>query len=86
MEPMDLASWIVVGAIAGWLASQVIPSSLGLLGNVLIGMIGAFVGGWLFVQFGAQGTTGFSVWSIFVSFIGAAILLFIIREVQRRRA
>lgn len=82
MSPMSLLAWIVVGAVAGWLASQVIPSGFGLLGTLLIGMIGAIVGGWLFEEFGSTGTTGLSVWSVFVSFIGALVLLVLLRAVR----
>lgn len=85
MEPMGLFAWIVVGLIAGWLASQVVPSRLGLVGDTIVGMVGAFVGGFLFNQVGATGTTGFSIWSVFVAFVGAVVLLVVIRAVNGRR-
>jgi len=85
MEPMGLFAWIVVGLIAGWLASQVVPSRLGLVGDTIVGMVGAFIGGFLFNQVGAAGTTGFSIWSVFVAFVGAVVLLVVIRAVNGRR-
>lgn len=84
MEPMGLLAWIVVGLIAGWLASQVIPSRLGIVGDTVIGMIGALAGGLLFEELGSSGATGFNIWSIFVAFVGAVILLFLIRAINGR--
>jgi uncharacterized membrane protein YeaQ/YmgE (transglycosylase-associated protein family) len=52
---------------------------------MLVGMAGAVIGGWLFNAFGAGGATGFNIWSILVAFIGAVILLYIIKAVQTRR-
>ncbi len=85
MEPMGLLAWVVVGAIAGWLASQVVPSRLGLVGDTVVGMVGALVGGFLFNQVGAAGTTGFSIWSVFVAFVGAVVLLVVIRALSGQR-
>jgi uncharacterized membrane protein YeaQ/YmgE (transglycosylase-associated protein family) len=82
MEPMGLVAWIVVGLIAGWLASQAVPSRLGLVGDTIVGMVGAVVGGWIFEQVGSTGTTGFSIWSVFVAFVGAAVLLFALRALN----
>ncbi len=86
MEPMSLLAWIVVGLIAGWLASQVVPSRFGVVGDTIIGMLGALVGGFLFEQFGSTGTTGLSIWSIFVAFVGAVVLLVLIRAFSGRRS
>jgi len=85
MEPMSLLAWIVVGLIAGWLASQVVASPFGVIGNAIVGMIGAILGGWLFQEFGQTGTTGLSIWSIFVAFVGALVLLLAIRAVRTGR-
>jgi uncharacterized membrane protein YeaQ/YmgE (transglycosylase-associated protein family) len=71
MEPMSLLAWIVVGLIAGWLASGG-TSPLGLLATI-IGMLQALVG-FLFEEFGSW-ATGLSIWSIFVAFVGAVVLL-----------
>lgn len=85
MEPMGLIAWLIVGAIAGWLASRVIPSGLGLVGDIVVGILGGFIGGFLFRAIGEPGMTGFSIWSIFVAFIGAVVLLYVIRLVNGRR-
>ncbi len=85
MEPMSLLVWIVVGLIAGWLASQVVPSRFGIIGDTVIGMVGALVGGFLFNQFGAAGTSGLNVWSILVAFVGAVVLLVVIRALSGQR-
>ncbi len=77
--------WIVVGLIAGWLASQVVPSRFGVIGDTLVGMGGALIGGFLFNQAGTMGTTSFGIWSIFVAFVGAVVLLVLIRAVDGRR-
>jgi uncharacterized membrane protein YeaQ/YmgE (transglycosylase-associated protein family) len=86
MEPMGLISWIVVGGVAGWLASMVIPSGLGLIGDIVVGIIGGFVGGFLFHAIGEVGMTGLSIWSIFVAFIGSVVLLYVIRLINGRRS
>jgi uncharacterized membrane protein YeaQ/YmgE (transglycosylase-associated protein family) len=75
--PMSL---IVCGGLAGLLASLVVRGTgLGLLGDILIGIVGAILGGFLFQQFGHLGITGFDLYSLFVAFIGAVILLLIVR-------
>jgi uncharacterized membrane protein YeaQ/YmgE (transglycosylase-associated protein family) len=79
MEQMGWLAWIVVGAIAGWLASMVMHSRLGLLGDIVAGIVGALIGGVLFSAVGVSGLTGFNVWSVFVAFIGAVVLLGAIR-------
>lgn len=85
MEPMGLLAWIVVGLIAGWLASQVVPSRFGVIGDTVVGMVGALIGGVLFEQVGSTGTTGFSIWSVFVAFVGAVVLLVVIRAFNGHR-
>ncbi len=85
MEPMSLLAWIVVGLVAGWLASQVVPSRFGVIGDTIIGMLGALIGGFLFNEFGSTGTTGLDIWSIFVAFIGAVVLLVLIRAFSGQR-
>ncbi|HEX8670900.1 MAG TPA: GlsB/YeaQ/YmgE family stress response membrane protein [Longimicrobium sp.] len=81
---MDLLTWLIVGLIAGVLASLVM-GGVGLIGDIVVGIVGAFVGGWLFRQMGV--TTPFSglAGTIFTAFIGAVILLFILRLVTRGR-
>ena len=85
MGQMGWLAWLIVGAIAGWLASRVMRSGLGLIGDIIVGIVGAFLGGFLFNLVGASGTTGFNIWSIFVSFVGAVVLLGVIRVLNGRR-
>jgi len=89
----NLLMWILVGGLAGWLASLVVRGGgLGLVGDVLVGVIGAFLGGFLLSQVFPSlyaftgGFTGFSVGSLIVAFIGAVVLLLITRLFTARRA
>jgi uncharacterized membrane protein YeaQ/YmgE (transglycosylase-associated protein family) len=84
---MSILAWLVVGLIAGFLASKVInKTGSGLVIDILLGIVGAMVGGFIFNQFGAVGTTGINLYSIFVAFIGAVVVLLIYHLVFRRRA
>lgn len=75
--------WILVGAVAGWLAGLVVRGfGFGLVGNIIIGIIGAFLGGWLFGQFGIAIGVGI-INAIFTAFIGAVVLLLIVRVIKR---
>lgn len=75
--------WVIVGAIAGWLAGLVVRGfGFGLVGNIIVGIIGAFLGGWLFGQFGIAIGVGI-INTIFTAFIGAVVLLLIVRVVKR---
>ena len=77
MDLEDIIVWIIVGAIAGFLASLVVPGvGLGLLGYIVVGILGALVGGWLLGMAGVRTGGGF-LGSILVSFVGAVILLVI---------
>ena len=82
MDQMGFLAWIIVGAVAGWLASMVVRSSLGLVGDIVVGVVGAFIGGFLFNLIGNSGVTGFNIYSIFVAFIGAVVLLLAIRLIR----
>ena len=85
---MGLIYFLIVGLIAGFLAKYVVPGEGpgGVIGDIIIGVVGAFIGGWVFNLFGHVGYDGFNLWSILVAFVGAVILLFIIRAVTGRRA
>ena len=72
--------WIIVGAIAGWLASLVVRGSgLGLGGDIVVGIIGGIIGGFIVSALGGPGVTGLNIWSIIVAFIGAVVLLLLVR-------
>lgn len=82
-----IITWAVVGLIAGWLASVVVRGTgLGIAGDMVVGVIGGIIGGIVLSLVGGSGVTGFNLWSIFVAFIGAVILLLIVRLLAGRRA
>ena len=85
LEPGGVISWLVVGVIAGWLAGVVMRhSGFGLLGDLIVGLIGSFLGG-LLTGFFVDGSTQF--WgSILVAFIGACVLIALVRLMGGRRA
>ena len=78
---MNIIMWIIFGALAGWIASLIMRTNeeQGAVANIIIGIIGAFIGGAIFRMFGGEGVTGFSLGSLIVAVIGAVILLFFIR-------
>jgi len=80
---MDLLTWLIVGLIAGVLASFVMGGGFGIVGDIIIGIVGAFVGGWLFSRLGVGTPFAGLAGTIFVAFIGAVVLLFIIRLIRR---
>lgn len=80
---MDILTWLIVGLVAGLLASFVVGGGFGLLGDIVIGILGAFVGGWLFRQLGWSAPFGGLAGTIFVAFIGAVVLLAILRLIRR---
>ncbi|MEJ7810171.1 MAG: GlsB/YeaQ/YmgE family stress response membrane protein [Gemmatimonadaceae bacterium] len=80
---MDFLTWVIVGLVAGLLASFVMGGvGYGLIGDIIIGIVGAFVGGWLFSRMGWASPFGGLAGTIFVAFIGAVLLLFILRVVR----
>lgn len=81
-----LLTWIIVGGIAGWLASLVVRGTgLGILGDIIVGIIGGFIGGLLLSLIGGAGFTGFNLWSLIVAFIGGVVLLLIVRAFNGSR-
>jgi uncharacterized membrane protein YeaQ/YmgE (transglycosylase-associated protein family) len=83
---MSILAWIVLGLIAGFIASKIVnKSGGGLVLDLLLGVVGAFVGGFLFTRFGFAGVTGLNLYSILVAIIGAVIVLFIYHAIAGRR-
>ena len=80
---MDLLTWIIVGLVAGVLASLVAGGGLGIVGDIIIGIIGAFVGGWIFRKLGVTSPLGGLPGQILVAFVGAVVLLFLLRLIRR---
>lgn len=84
---MDILTWIIVGLVAGVLASFVMGGiGYGLLGDIIVGIVGAFVGGWLFSAMGWGAPFGGIAGTIFVAFIGAIVLLLILRLIRTATA
>ena len=82
---MDILTWIIVGLVAGVLASMVMGGTgYGLIGDIIIGIVGAFVGGWILRALGTSVPVGGLPGIIIVAFIGAVVLLFILRLIRRR--
>lgn len=84
---MGIIAWLVLGLIAGFIASKLInKSGEGLVLDIVLGIVGAFVGGFVFTHFfGQAGVTGFNLYSMFVAVVGAVIVLLIYHMVFRRR-
>lgn len=81
---MSILAWIVLGLIAGFIGSKIVnKSGSGILIDLLLGLVGAVVGGWLFTQFGAAGVTGFNLYSMLVAVIGAVVVLVIYHAIRR---
>jgi len=84
---MSFIAWIVLGLVAGFIASKLVnKSGEGMLLDILLGIVGAVAGGWLFNVFGMPGVTGLNLYSLVVAVIGAAVFLIVYHALTRRRA
>lgn len=84
---MSFLAWLVVGLLAGFIASKLINKrGEGLLMDIVLGVVGAFVGGFIFNFFGHSAPTGINIYSIFVAVIGAVVVLLAYHAVTGRRA
>lgn len=84
---MSIIAWIILGLIAGFIASKIVnKQGEGLVMDIVLGVVGALVGGWLFRLFGMTGVTGLNIYSLLVAVLGAVVLLFIYHGLIRRRA
>jgi uncharacterized membrane protein YeaQ/YmgE (transglycosylase-associated protein family) len=82
---MSILAWIVLGLIAGFIASKIyVGTGQGLLLNIVLGIVGAVVGGYLFTALGASGITGFNIWSMIVAIIGAVVVLWLYNAIANR--
>lgn len=86
MDLWGIITWVVVGGLAGWVASMITKTDAeqGLLGNIVAGIIGGVVGGFLVGLLGGEGFTGFNVWSFLVALLGAVVVLAIWKAVRGR--
>ncbi len=86
---INLFVWVIVGGIAGWLASRLVRGGgMGIVGDIIVGIVGAFIGGFVLSLLlpGTFGISGFNLASLIVAFIGAVILLVVVRLFTGRRA
>jgi uncharacterized membrane protein YeaQ/YmgE (transglycosylase-associated protein family) len=84
---MSILAWIILGLISGFIASKLVnKTGEGLVLDIILGIVGAFVGGWLFNTFGHVGVTGLNIYSMFVAVIGAVVVLVLYHAIFRRRA
>lgn len=82
MSVMGILAWIILGGLAGWVATKLVGrGGRGLVFNIVIGIVGAFVGGLVFEFIGSTGVTGFNLWSFLVAVVGASLLLWIARQI-----
>ncbi len=83
---MGICTWLVLGGLAGWLASIIkgTNAQMGLFANIATGVIGSMIGGFIFSFVGGRGVTGFNLWSLFVATLGAVILISIVQAVRKR--
>jgi uncharacterized membrane protein YeaQ/YmgE (transglycosylase-associated protein family) len=83
---MSFLAWIVLGLIAGFIGSKIVNRrGEGIVLDILLGVVGAFAGGWLFHIFGAAGVTGLNLYSLFVAVIGSVVFLVLYHALTRRR-
>jgi len=83
---MSILAWIVLGLVAGFIASKLVnKTGGGLVFDLVLGVIGAFVGGFLFSRFGEAGVSGLNLYSLLVATVGAVVVLLIYHLVARRR-
>lgn len=83
---MNFIIWLIFGALAGWIASMIMGTDArqGWLANIVVGIVGAFIGGMIMNVFGAPGVSGFDLYSILVAIGGAVVLLFLYRMLTNR--
>lgn len=83
---MSILGWLILGLISGFIASKLVnKTGAGVFLDIILGIVGAFVGGFLFTQFGAAGVTGFNLWSMLVAIIGAVVVLSVYHLITGRR-
>ena len=84
---MSVIGWIILGLISGFIASKIVNrAGEGFFLDIILGIVGAIVGGWLFTFFGGSGVTGFNLYSMIVAVVGAIVVLLIYHAIFGRRA
>ena len=83
---MSIIGWLLLGLIAGFIGSKLVnKSGEGLILDIVLGIVGAMVGGFLFTSFGAAGVTGFNLYSMLVAVVGAVVVLVVYHAIFGRR-
>lgn len=83
---MSVIAWIILGLIAGFIGSKIVnKTGQGFLMDIVLGIVGAVVGGYLFTLFGAAGVTGLNIYSLIVAIVGAVVVLWVYHAVAGRR-
>jgi len=82
---MSIIAWVVIGGLAGWIASAILREREGCIMYIVLGIVGAFLGGFLFSALGHAPMTGLNLYSLFVAVVGSLILIAIVRAVRGRR-
>ncbi len=82
---MGIILWIIFGALVGWIASLIMKTDAeqGAIINIIVGIVGAVLGGYIMNFFGQSGTTGFNIYSFIVALIGAVVLIAIVKAIRR---
>jgi len=81
---MSFLAWIVLGLVAGFIGSKIVnKTGEGILLDIVLGIVGAVAGGWLFNTFGAAGVTGLNLYSLLVAVVGAVVVLVVYRAIRR---
>lgn len=83
---MGIIAWIILGALSGWLASKMMNTdeSMGAIANIVVGIIGALIGGFIMNFFNKAGVDGLNFYSLFVAFLGSIILIAILKVFTRK--
>lgn len=79
---MDIILWIIFGGLVGWIASLIMAQQ-GILLNIIVGIVGATLGGWIMNFFGKGGVVGFSWYSFLVALLGAIVLIWIVKLLRK---
>jgi uncharacterized membrane protein YeaQ/YmgE (transglycosylase-associated protein family) len=82
---MGILLWIIFGGLVGWIASIIMKTNAqqGIILNIVVGIIGALMGGWIMSFFGQSPVTGFNLYSFLVALIGAVVLIYIVKLIRR---
>ena len=83
---MSIIVWIIIGGLAGWVAGMIMKERGSLVKNIIVGIVGALIGGFIMSFFGAEGFTGFNLWSFVVALLGSVVLMAIINFVTKKSA